>query len=455
MDEAESKNNGQKLFSILVSYFDRAKAETLVYHLATVRVLNTKSATMFNALSEVFIDNSIPWDNLVSILTDNCPSMTGKLTGLEARVREVQPKLLKIGGDSIHRVHNATETLLKPFQNWVVDLINNLYVDFKHSTQHQDWFKTICYLLGLPATSVGRFVSNRWLSIYDTTATTLMIWDALLVYYYAFLSDGNENRYKPVIDQILQEKEVDQAAREILSEINKDLKKEWSLITSATGHALMKLRKALILDHLFYQRAKTLLQLDFIIIVLKPWKIYVKEFQSRSTGIHKYNDKQVALVREIMTRFVKAEVLQDLESGTDMKQHQLQDHDLLPSSEMNIFKDSTKECCEEIDAGAYKEFTQLAKEGLKRATNELVTNLPLDEEVLKCLSVLDPIVQRTAAATKYLKRLPRYFKVLHEEEKDGYRDEVHRLGGAKAEDLPPIKVDNVVVKTDLWWGQLF
>ena len=88
LDEATNKNNKDKLFTILVSYFSSELGETRIHHLDTIRVLNCKANTMLAALEEVFDKHDPDWENLLAMMTDNCPAMKGEINGLEKQVKE-------------------------------------------------------------------------------------------------------------------------------------------------------------------------------------------------------------------------------------------------------------------------------------------------------------------------------------------------------------------------------
>ena len=84
----QTKKNKDKLFTILVSYFSSALGETRIHHLDTIRVLNCKANTMLAALEEVFDKHDPDWENLLAMMTDNCPAMKGEINGLEKQVKE-------------------------------------------------------------------------------------------------------------------------------------------------------------------------------------------------------------------------------------------------------------------------------------------------------------------------------------------------------------------------------
>ena len=114
--------------------------------------------------------------------------MSGSKNGVETRIRtEKAPHLLDIDGDSCHHIHNAMKMFCKPFRHWVETLHNNLFNDVKWSTDLRDYMKEISFLMGIKFTMPERFVSHRWLSCYDVSASNLLKLDLYTVFYSAFL----------------------------------------------------------------------------------------------------------------------------------------------------------------------------------------------------------------------------------------------------------------------------
>lgn len=165
IDEAMS-NNHKKVLAILVSYFDTRRSKVVIEHLSSIEVIKVDSATLFDKLSTLFKEFSIPWENLVSILMDSCAVMRGSKTGLEKRIRDERaPHLLNIDGDICHHVHNATKKFCSPFGNWLEAFFSDLHTDFKWSTESRDYLAEMCELLGLKFTMPERFISHRWVNI--------------------------------------------------------------------------------------------------------------------------------------------------------------------------------------------------------------------------------------------------------------------------------------------------
>lgn len=85
IDEATCFNT-KKVLAMLVSYFEEGKIR--LHHLASVEIDRADSSTIFNAVVEVFDRHKLPWENLISVLTDSCAVM---------RLREATYLALKPG----------------------------------------------------------------------------------------------------------------------------------------------------------------------------------------------------------------------------------------------------------------------------------------------------------------------------------------------------------------------
>lgn len=87
LDESTA-NRDKKVLSILVSYFNPDRNSVDVEHLGSLEVLKVNAVKLEQLLVKFFMDNNIPWSNLVSMLMDSCGVMRGCKMGLEARVRK-------------------------------------------------------------------------------------------------------------------------------------------------------------------------------------------------------------------------------------------------------------------------------------------------------------------------------------------------------------------------------
>ena len=82
IDEYTS-NVSQKLFSILVSYFDIEIGESVGQHYESVSLMEVNAKSLLECICNCFIKDDIPFENLVSDLSDSTNYMRGKRRGLE------------------------------------------------------------------------------------------------------------------------------------------------------------------------------------------------------------------------------------------------------------------------------------------------------------------------------------------------------------------------------------
>jgi hypothetical protein len=94
---------------------------------------------------------------------------------------------------------------------WVEGLFGQIHTDHKWSVDLRQYLGEICQLLGMRFSVPEKFISHRWLSCYDLSLSTLQMWDAYVMFYYAFVKDNEE--YKPVIEEIFKRRNVSENAR--------------------------------------------------------------------------------------------------------------------------------------------------------------------------------------------------------------------------------------------------
>lgn len=223
IDEATSKTN-KRVLGVLVSYWSEKHERMVVQHLAALELISVTAESLFSALDGLFERMNLPWDNLVSILMDSCAVMRGSKNGLEKKIRDRRaPHLLDIDGDSCHHLHNASKKLCCPFERWVESLLSDLHTDHKWSADMKDGLREICSIFGIHFSRPECYIPHRWLSVLDVSLETLRMWDALVMFYYAFLSNEDKCTYKDIVSAILQKREVQGTGRARIKELWKEL----------------------------------------------------------------------------------------------------------------------------------------------------------------------------------------------------------------------------------------
>ena len=78
-------------------------------------------------------------------------------------------------------------------------------------------------------------------------------------------------------------------------------------------------------------------------------------------------------------------------------------------------------------------------------SNYLLNKLPLNSPVLRCLSAIDPVVQQTSEGFRLMEELPKYLKVLSEDEETSYTIELKKISLLDLSSCGNLKPDE-------WWG---
>ena len=90
----------QRVLSILVSFYDKILKKVVIEHYESVECILVNSLTFLHKTDSLFKRNGIPWENLISDLSDTTNYMRGKKSGLETKICEKAPTMLDIGGNT-------------------------------------------------------------------------------------------------------------------------------------------------------------------------------------------------------------------------------------------------------------------------------------------------------------------------------------------------------------------
>ena len=444
-DEA-TNDHGKKVLSLIVSYFDDESGEILVNHLASVELVRTDAKSIFNAIVGVIESNKIPWTNLVSALLDSCNVMRGKKSGVETLLRKKAPHLLDIDGDTCHHLHNVAKALCEPFQEWseaqkknthyLEKLFTDLFTDFRYCTQYKDIMSEICRIAKVNFTVPQRFTPHRWLSAYDLSVETSRLFDIYVIFYSAFLPVTLKGQYRPLVDALIQKFETHQARERI-----RDL---LSILGAKKQTPKCKKRKERIMDYLFIQQEKTLLQLTFYQASLFSFKMFVLRYQKKEPLIHMLHTDQLSLARNFLVKFVKASFIRG-HTATSLKSLQLSEEMFMDDGEIFLGVD-TREIFSSANADTQETFLKSVRKGFLEAGKLLLNKLPLDNTHLISLKYINPDRRSDTGALSHLQNLATMFdNVLTFNEKALVDEEIRSF--IIEDSFKPLKDGRI----DHWW----
>ena len=322
----------------------------------------------------------------------------GEKNGVEARLRKKYPGLLDVDGDSCHHIHNISKYFCQSFENWNEKLFNDLFNDFRWSSDLRDWFTEVCNFVNLKATAPERFVSHRWLSVYDISLDTIRLLDAFILFYFGFLSDSDQVLYKKKFVNILQTKSVSAQAQKRIEQLHTLMKAKKKTMTSDG-----KNRKGRIIEKLFYQGDKTELTLHFYAATLRCLKEYICVFQCSDTLIHQLHEKQAALFTEFFAYFLKAQAISN-KTPKELLKINIEEGNMSPK-DMFIGAGAAEVVKRLKTSPVVDKFRQQVSRAYKSAAKIMQEKLPINSDVLKSLAAIDPAIKGHSYSSKGLKKL--------------------------------------------------
>ncbi|XP_036347165.1 uncharacterized protein LOC118756513, partial [Rhagoletis pomonella] len=147
-----------------------------------VQVSDSSSAGIFNALLKVLNDHDIPLSNLLGFTADNCGVMMGKRNGVQAKLKEICPKIFVIG-DVCHNLNLSSEAAASVLPQEIEKLIRSINHHFCHSASRKIEFEKFQEDFGSAVHKILRFSSTRWLSRQIVVERILEQWSTLQYYF--------------------------------------------------------------------------------------------------------------------------------------------------------------------------------------------------------------------------------------------------------------------------------
>ncbi|XP_062595254.1 uncharacterized protein LOC134256589 [Saccostrea cucullata] len=345
--------------------------------------------------------------------------------------------------------------------------------DFKWSPDLRESMEEICLMLGVKFTMPQRYVSHRWLSVYDVTMDTLRMFDAFAIFYYSWVIslDFDKVKYLPVVVEVYHRLKVPKESRQRINDIMTHLLKtfiSYSLPEFTPGSRSKesgpqfcltslelkkknltkdgKDRKRRIVEKLFVDRKSIKLILGLYSSVLPMLKEFVVLFEMKEPLIHQLHERQMDLVKEFFLCFVKPEVVVEASSGSKLKAIDVTSSKNLMSREQIFLGSKARNLVSSSSAGDYtvKCFLDQVIEAYKSCGKTLTDKLPLTNKFIRSVAAIHPDAGHSSVL-KLLLNLPKLAtNVLDDEEpydRDCRRFQVDQLKDIEDEE-----------RIDHWWG---
>ena len=127
--------------------------------------------------------------------------MRGVRGGVETLIREKNPNLMDISGDTVHMVNNVAKTLLSHVDSTIQLFCSDIYYDVEESPKVREIFHEVQGLLNHEkAKQLIRPISSRFLQMLVVCDRVVDLMDSLTVYYYSFLTDIEKDAHRYVMN---------------------------------------------------------------------------------------------------------------------------------------------------------------------------------------------------------------------------------------------------------------
>lgn len=251
-----------QILAIVVRYYDETKTQVVDALLDSIEVQDATGEGLYRSLKKLLEDRKIPMSNIIGFASDNCSTMMGRHSGFQVFLKQDVPSVFILGCicHSFALCANHASTCLP---SWLETFVKNVCCYFARSSKRQHAFQLIQDAFKAPNHRILKLAQTRWLSRGKVVSRILEQWDALLLF---FESETPTDK-------------VDGAG---------DLHKV--MLTAGTKHMLLFVNY----------------------VIAKVDKMNV-EFQSEYFRIHKVFYSICDEYRNLMTMFIKHEVMQECE----------------------------------------------------------------------------------------------------------------------------------------------
>eukprot|EP00111_Clytia_hemisphaerica_P013916 TCONS_00040959-protein len=441
-------SSGMKVFTILVSYFDESIGECVVEHYCSFECIKTNAVELFEGICDVFAKDQIPFDNLISDLSDSAAYMRGVKSGIEKRLRDKALHLLDIDGDLCHKVHNAVKVFCKPFKQHIESLWRDIHNDVKFSADIKQALQHICLIIGSEYHKPSEPVAHRWLSSYNSTTQNYPMFSALWLLYFSWMTKEDRLLYKD--EKELLTVDASKEGKQNIIEIQSTMRKKG---LTKKG----KERKQRIFGKLIHRCDMTKLVAEFYQAVLPLFKSFVLIFQQKSPQVHRLHSSISSVTREFFACFMEHSTIKGL-TGSKLQKVDVKGN-LRKSKHIytgTMTRTLGKKLKEEKKIETLNEFKACVKEAYVETAMYIQKNFPLSNRVLQCLAGLDPNHIVSGKSYIHLKTLSDFFPTIlgSEEDRELYLNEVSRI---QLDDGLPSTTNEAGkdIRLDHWWNKVF
>lgn len=395
---------GNKQLDILIRYFSNTSKKVEVRYLKSVMLGHAFADTVFNEIQSALLDCTLPLTQLLSVSSDGPNVNKAIKRKIDTAVREATSTgkgLVDIGFCTIHTAHNAFRSAIQKYGLECEELAIDLYYFFKISACRREDFDKVQVELNLDETCFIRYVQSRWLTLLDALGKIRDKLDALKKYFL-------------------------------------------EVIPSTKGTVMSTARYKRICEKLGSQNL--MVQLHFLLCVKPLFDKYLLLFQTEGPLVHCLYPSMCDLIKSVLFRFQNQRYVKEnakkLKSIDVSRNH-------LPYEEIEIGS-AAREALQKIASISSR--SEVMKQILtfyETASMYLIENLPLENNLLRSLRILNPKEQENKKGCRYIRTIAEAMSFLSDDDIVNVIDEWKLYS---EERLKPAAIQEV--RIDEVWSQI-
>jgi hypothetical protein len=397
IDESNDRNCDKSL-AILVRYFTE-KSETRFLAMPVCNI--GTAANIFEHLQQVFVDNNIPWSNLVSFMSDNCSVMTGRNNSVVTRIKEKAPAVFDFGC-VCHLANLCTVAGVKALALPVEDLLVEVFFHFYHSSNRKEKYKEFLEFTDTEPMKILKHCGTRWLSLEKCVDRLLHHWPALQSYF-----NSHEDVEKPG-----------------------RVKRCASYLSNPEMH-------------LYFQ---------FISFILQPLNDFNTMFQADESRICYLKEEITTLLRKFMGKFVKAKVIQSAEDLTAVpfknQDYQLNDNIIAIGVTTRAYM---VDHADDIPPSSLSRFFSSVRKFYQVVAAKMLDKFPFKDPVVNCLKFLNPAMRGELPPSLITDLARRFPSLVPKDQLDQLEEEFMEFQITPALELPSFSEGT---RPDVFWGEV-
>ena len=173
-------------------------------HFKTIDLEDGRAETITETVKGAFEDENIDLaSSCIGVMSDGCPTMEGKVSGVKQRLTKEIPGFQDLGSCSDHHLNNTEKHAVEAFNKDIKPLFNNLYkeVGGGKSLKSKKRLLKICDEMGVKPVPLPRMTDTRYRHVLKCTKALEVMMPPVLKYLKEIRSFTE--RQKLIADQIL------------------------------------------------------------------------------------------------------------------------------------------------------------------------------------------------------------------------------------------------------------